>query len=161
MQPETMNHTAKASALRKDNRKVAASMLLVGTCTAVLAAGCQKATDPDPPSGGRTYVLDYNVFAAQVDPILTAHGCDDANCHGGGIRGTFELSPDTDKDIAFDFAQAGLQVVAANPPASPLVLKPLDPSCGGVAHGGGSFFHSLDDPDYLAILAWIEAGEYR
>ena len=28
-------------------------------------------------------------------------------------------------------------------------------------HAGGYVFTELDDPDYLAILAWIEAGEYR
>ena len=28
-------------------------------------------------------------------------------------------------------------------------------------HAGGYVFTELDDPDYLAILAWIEAGEYE
>ncbi len=164
MQLGTMNDHANVFARGKDRREAAASMLLVGTCTALLAvAACEKAspTDPDPPSGGSKYVLDYNVFAAQIDPIMTSLGCDDVNCHGGGIRGTFALSPDNDKDVALDFAQASLQVSPQNPPASALVSKPLDEACGGVGHGGGAFFHSLDDPDYLAMLAWIEAGEYQ
>ena len=165
MQPGSINDHADASARRKDRREAAASALLVGTCTALLAmaGACEKASpnDPDPPSGGERYVLDYNVFATQIDPIMTTLGCDDVNCHGGGIRGTFALSPESDKDVAFDFAQASLQVSPQNPPASALVAKPLDEACGGVGHGGGSFFHSLDDPDYLAMLAWIEAGEYQ
>ena len=165
MQSGIMDDNANASTRRRDRREPAAWMLLVGICAAVLAilGGCQKAstTDPDPPPGGSKYVLDYSVFATQIDPIMTTLGCDDVNCHGGGIRGTFALSPHNDKDVAFDFEQASLQVSPRNPPASALVLKPLDEACGGVGHGGGSFFHSLDDPDYLAMLAWIEAGEYQ
>jgi hypothetical protein len=165
MQAEITNDHANASARRRDRREAAASTLVAGACAAVLAVAgaCEKASpnDPNPPSGGNKYVLDYGVFAAQIDPIMTTLGCDDVNCHGGGIRGTFALSPDNDKDVAFDFAQASMQVYPQNPPASALVLKPLDEACGGVGHGGGSFFHSLDDPDYLAMLAWIEAGEYQ
>jgi hypothetical protein len=165
MQPGVMNHHAYASARCKDWREAAASMLVAGASMFLLAmaGACEKASpnDPFPPSGRNQYVLAYNVFAAQIDPIMTTLGCDDVNCHGGGIRGTFALSPENDKDVAFDFAQASLQVYPQNPPASALVLKPLDEACGGVGHGGGSFFHTLDDPDYLAILAWIEAGEYR
>jgi hypothetical protein len=87
--------------------------------------------------------------------------CDNLTCHGGGIRGTFELSPSGDKDVAFDFAQARLQVNGNDPVSSPLIMKPLAPECGGPGHAGGFVFTELDNPDYLAILAWIEAGEYR
>lgn len=101
------------------------------------------------------------MFAAQIDTILTAKGCDNLNCHGGGIRGTFELSPVTDKNVRLDFDQSSLQVDGTDPAASTLLTKPLDPAAGGTAHGGGSFFASTDDPDYQAILAWIRAGEYQ
>jgi len=117
---------------------------------------------PDPPTGGREYVLDYDVFAADIDTILTAHGCDNLSCHGGGIRGTFELSPAGDKNVGMDFVQAGYQVNADDPAASRLLMKPLDEAAGGTAHtaqnGGWS---STSDSDYRAILAWIEAGVYR
>ena len=143
----------------------AVSALLVGsTAMAVaLASGCESAstTDPDPPTGGQTFVLDYDVFACTVDSLLSAHGCDNATCHGGGIRGTFELSPNGNKNIPFDFEQSRLQVNGVDPVSSPLVMKPLAPECGGPGHAGGYVFTELDDPDYLAILAWIEAGEYR
>jgi hypothetical protein len=144
-----MRHTARAVAAL--------------ACAGAVSAGCERASpaDPAPPSGGQVYVLDYDVFASQIDPILTAHGCDNLNCHGGGIRGTFELSPQGDKNAAFDFAQASLQVYPPDPADSPLVVKPLAEECGGTTHAGGAAFTSLDDPDYLAILTWIEAGEYR
>jgi hypothetical protein len=126
-------------------------------------AGCNHASPnaPDPPAGGRAYVMSYNVFASRIDPILSAQGCDNLNCHGGGIRGTFQLSPPGAKDTAFDFDQASMQVVPADPASSPLVTKPLAEECGGTAHGGGSFFFSLDDSNYVAILTWIQHGEYR
>lgn len=152
-------------AARGIKRHSALSALLVGsTALAVaVASGCERAptTGPPPPSGGQAYVLDYDVFASSVDPLLSAYGCDNATCHGGGIRGTFELSPAEDKDIAFDFAQARLQVNGYDPVSSPLIMKPLAPECGGPGHAGGFVFTELDNPDYLAILAWIEAGEFE
>jgi hypothetical protein len=125
--------------------------------------GCEIASteSPEPPTGGREFVLDYNVFAAEIDTILTVHGCDNLSCHGGGIRGTFELSPAGDKDPGMDFVQAGYQVNAGDPAASRLLMKPLDEAAGGSAHtaqSGG--WTSTSDPDYQAILAWIEAGVY-
>lgn len=139
------------------------SRLCWGTMAlAVCLVGCRTASpDPAAPSGGQDYVLDYAVFATAVDSILTEKGCDNVSCHGGGIRGTFELSPNTDKDIDLDYEQASLQVNASDPEASPLLVKPLAESAGGVAHAGQDFFLSTSDPDYQTILSWIEAGEYR
>ena len=130
----------------------------------VVLGGCDTAstTDPEPPSGGRAYVMDYDVFVTQIDPILTAQGCDNVSCHGGGFRGTFRLSPDGDKDVDLDYFQVGMQVDPADPAASRLLVKPLDEAAGGVAHAAQSAaFGSTGDPNYQAILAWIEAGEYR
>ena len=143
--------------------RAATALTAAGLAGFALAQGCDRpsTTSPEPPGGGKTYVLDFAVFESQVDPVLTAHGCDDLNCHGGGIRGTFELSPFDDKDVSFDFAQSRLQVNGADPAASSLLMKPLAEAVGGAAHGGGEAFASTDDTDYLALLAWIEAGEYR
>jgi hypothetical protein len=47
-------------------------------------------------------------------------------------------------------------VDVAVPANSPLLLKPLDESAGGVMHGGGDKFHALDDPGYLDFRAWID-----
>ncbi|MDH4037234.1 MAG: hypothetical protein OEX18_08095 [Candidatus Krumholzibacteria bacterium] len=159
-----MNTRTTAYAPQWKIRAVAA-ITVAGIAGLALAAGhgCDRpsTTSPEPPGGGTTYVLDFAVFESQVDPVFTARGCDDLSCHGGGIRGTFELSPFDDKDVAFDFAQSRLQVNGADPAASPLLVKPLAEGAGGAAHGGGNAFSSTDDPDYQALLAWIEAGEYR
>jgi hypothetical protein len=145
---------------------VAVAILALAGAGMVTSSGCHgpSAADPPPPSGGRTYVLDFDTFAAEIDPILTANGCDNIACHGGGIRGTFELSPSADKDVAFDFDQAVLQVNGDAPAASPLLMKPLAEEAGGSAHAADpeqSGFMSTSDPDYEAILAWIESGEYQ
>jgi hypothetical protein len=110
------------------------------------------------------YVLDYDVFAASIDSLLTARGCDNLSCHGGGIRGTFQLSPSDDKDVAMDFAQVALQVDGGSPEQSLLLVKPLAEDAGGAAHAATaplSIFDSVGDPDYQTILAWIQAGEFR
>lgn len=140
-------------------RSVAYALALLGC--ALVACDRASPNDPDPPTGGQKYVMSYEVFANTINPILSSHGCNNLNCHGGGIRGTFELSPPSDKDPVFDYEQASLQVYPPEPLESPLVMKPLAAECGGATHGGGSFFFSLDDPDYVAMLTWIENGEYR
>lgn len=126
-------------------------------------AGCDHAstTAPTPPVGGQTYVLDYDTFSTTIDPILSGLGCDNMNCHGGGIRGTFQLSPPNDKDPLYDFKQACMQVTPGDPKNSPIVMKPLAEECGGATHGGGAFFFSFEDPNYVAILQWVESGEFK
>ncbi len=131
-----------------------------------IPAGCDTAdvTAPDPPTGGREYAVDFQVFTDEIDPLLTSLGCDNTACHGGGFRGTFLLSPNTNKDIDLDFAQVRLQIDPENPPASRVLVKPLAEAAGGVVHTADSEhfgFMSTDNPGYQAILTWIEAGEYR
>ena len=147
-------------------RRAAAATLLVGFGSAMATltlGGCKQASDPtlQAPSGGANYVLDFAQFTTQVAPLLTSSGCDNVSCHGGGIRGTFQLSPSTDKNFDLDFAQAGLQVNGANPTSSPLLVKPLAEAAGGDIHTGGAAFASTDEPEYQVILMWVEAGEFE
>ncbi|RKZ10377.1 hypothetical protein DRQ53_11405 [bacterium] len=128
--------------------------------------GCQEAsiTNPVIPGGGQELILDYAQFEAEVVDVFTSRGCDSASCHGGGIRGTFQLSPASDKDPGFDFTQASLQVDARQRESSALLLKPLAVPAGGTAHGGEgptSTFDSESDTDYQKILTWILAGELQ
>jgi hypothetical protein len=145
--------------LRAIPRPHAFACAALGLC--LTACGQASPTDPTPPSGGRTYVLSYDKFAASVEPVLDSLGCDNTNCHGGGIRGTFQLSPPNNKDAHYDFKQACLQVLPSDPKNSPLLMKPLAEECGGAAHGGGSFFFSLDDPNYIALFQWADSGVFK
>lgn len=93
--------------------------------------------------------------------MLSSKGCDNLNCHGGGNGGNFALSPPAAKDAKFDYTQACTQITPADLKSSPLILKPLAEDCGGSTHGGGPFFFSFDDPDYLTLATWVNGGEYR
>jgi hypothetical protein len=93
--------------------------------------------------------------------VLVEQGCDAAgDCHGGGIRGTFELSPASAKDVAFDFEQARRQVNPYAQDASPILTKPLAEPLGGAPHSLEPFANT-DDPGYVAIREWIEAGVFQ
>ncbi len=106
------------------------------------------------------FELDPIAFEANVAPILSSYGCDNLSCHGGGIRGTYELSPPDAKDVAFDFAQSSQQVRGYDFTGSPLLAKPLADD-GGTAPHSYEPFATVEDPAYQTILEWISAGEYR
>jgi hypothetical protein len=135
----------------------------VGWVVALLPAACgsQSTTAPAPPHRAPAYVMSHDEFVAAVAPVLSKHGCDNASCHGGSTTLEFRLSPRDAKDLSFDFAQACRQVYPSNPAESPLLMKPLAEECGGNSHAGGAYFYSFEDPDYVAMLTWIEKGEYR
>jgi hypothetical protein len=121
--------------------------------------GCTSPTAPPAvPSGGQQLVMNFNQFASTVEPVLMAKGCDaTADCHGGGIRGTFQLSPPSAKDVHFDFDQASLQVWVAYRDSSPILRKPLALAAGGVPHSFKPFATTADS-GYLAIRAWVDSG---
>ena len=136
--------------------------LLVAGAAVIAACDTANPTDPTPPGGGQEFVVDKAAFIATVSPILVNKGCDSLACHGGGLRGSFQLSPPDDKDLDYDFEQVGFQLNPVNPEASNLLTKPLDPTAGGAVHTAPANPHgflSTSDPDYQAILAWIQAGE--
>ena len=103
-------------------------------------------------------MLSFDEFERTVEPILIRQGCDaGGDCHGGGLRGSFELSPSGAKNSRFDFDQVALQVSPSAPENSPILTEPLALQAGGTPH---SFkpLGTTDDPDYQAILQWIRAG---
>jgi hypothetical protein len=48
-------------------------------------------------------------------------------------------------------------VNTADPESSRLLLKPLAPDAGGLTHTGGTYWTSKDDPQYVALLDWIQS----
>jgi hypothetical protein len=124
--------------------------------------GCSAPTaPPKPPGGGTQLVLSPAEFDSLVSPVLERHGCDaTGDCHGGGIRGSLELSPPAAKNLRFDFDQVVLQVSTSTPDQSPILTEPLALAAGGTPHGFKAFA-STSDPDYQAILRWIHDGVRR
>jgi hypothetical protein len=82
-------------------------------------------------------------------------------CHTWQTQVRFTLeTPATDAGWTVEQSRKNFDVVTrlintAAPATSRLLLKPLDPSAGGMGHTGGSFWKSRQDPEYLAILNWI------
>ena len=134
---------------------MALALLVVTTGT----PGClQPTAPPKPPGGGTRLVLDFPTFRDSISPILGAHGCDaGGDCHGGGIRGTLELSPESAKDVNYDFDQVSQQVYPTLRDSSEILLRPLAMAAGGHPHPYKAFA-SKDDPEFRTLSAWVHAG---
>src|SRR5215470_4708958 len=125
---------------------------------ATLASCSAPTSPPPPPGGGSSLVLSFDRFQQTVEPVLVRHGCDaTGDCHGGGIRGTLQLSPPGAKDVRFDFDQISQQVWVGNRDQSPVLTAPLALGAGGTPHPFKPFA-STTDSDYVAIRQWIDAG---
>jgi len=137
--------------------RVAAGVTLLAS--ALAGPGCSKAVfAPQPPGGGTTLTLDFDEFQHNVEPVLSARGCDaGGDCHGAGIRGSLELSPESAKNAHFDFDQVKLQVSAVAPASSAILREPLALAQGGTPHGYKAFA-TTSDSGYVAILNWIRHG---
>lgn len=137
----------------------AASLMVASLALPGVLHGCSAPTAPaPPPGGGATLSLSFDAFVQSVEPVLVAQGCDAAgDCHGGGIRGSLELSPPGAKNTRFDFDQVVLQVSASAPDRSPILTEPLDLAAGGTPHPVKAFA-STGDAGYDAIRSWIMAG---
>src|SRR5688500_14667703 len=97
-------------------------------------------------------------FSLDIQPILTARGCNQGACHGKarGQNG-FQLSllafdPDFDFDALTKNAR-GRRVFPAAPERSLLLQKAV----ALVPHGGGVRLE-LGDADYTLLSNWIAAG---
>jgi hypothetical protein len=141
--------------------KSSATCCVIALLEACFAACNRESPTAPTPVQGSTYILSYDTFSTTVEPILSGLGCDNANCHGGGNAGDFHLSTPGSKDTHHDFKEASAQVSPGDLKASPLLMKPLAEECGGATHGGGAFFFSLDDPNYVAMMQWVLGGTYR
>jgi hypothetical protein len=100
--------------------------------------------------------LDFQAYQHDVAPVLVQYGCDAMECHGGGIRGTYQLSAGA-SDPQYDFEQTSLQVNPYDKDQSSILSRPL---AGGLPHAYKPFA-STSDPGYQAIRAWVYAGEFK
>jgi hypothetical protein len=128
---------------------------LLAAC--LVAGGCvSPSAPPAPPSGGQEFVLDEQQFRDAVEPVLVQYGCNAMDCHGGGVRGTYQLSADG-ANAHFDFEQTSQQVNPYDEDASPILLRPL---AGGLPHAYKPFADTTD-AGFQMIRTWIRAGAFR
>lgn len=139
----------------------------------VAAATANSASEPAPPtSQAREFstTADIEAYRNSVEKVfLTDRGgtmpgyaaC--VMCHTWQTSVRFSLeTPATDAGWTMDQSRKNFEVVTklvntAAPATSRLLLKPLDPSAGGMGHTGGTFWKSRSDPEYLDVLKWIES----
>jgi hypothetical protein len=126
---------------------------------AVVCAGVAWATEPILPEPATN--ASVRKFELDIQPILTARGCNSGPCHGKarGQNG-FALSLlgfDANMDYEAIVKNArGRRLSLASPAESLLLTK----ATGKQPHGGGVRF-SEQDEDYRLLLEWIERGVAR
>ena len=77
------------------------------------------------------------------------------------VRLTLE-TPATDAGWTNEQSRKNFDVVTrlvntANPESSRLLRKPLAADAGGLGHTGGTYWSSRTDPEYVAVLKWIQS----
>ena len=134
------------------------------SCFALAIAISLYASNPKNSSGADTVTPASNAslkFELDIQPILTARGCNSGPCHGKsrGQNG-FALSLlafDADFDYAAIVEEArGRRLFPAAPNRSLLLQK----ATGQLPHGGGIRI-SPGDEDFQKLVEWIEGGSPR
>ncbi|HUJ59182.1 MAG TPA: hypothetical protein VLX92_11840 [Kofleriaceae bacterium] len=148
----------------------AGGLWLALACSAAACAGPQNAPEPDP-----AQALDESVFRCNVEPILVKQ-CSYNACHGiaggetalrvyspGKLRATQAMTIDdliaplTDAEQHANFESAsGFNFGITDVQDNWLLRKPLPSAEGGYEHHGGAIWMGgTNDPQYVAIRAWL------
>lgn len=128
--------------------------LQVLACVVILLPGYETAFANEPNDSIPKFELD-------IQPILTARGCNSGPCHGksrgqnGFALSLFGFDSDMDFDSLVKNAR-GRRISLANPHESLLLKK----ATGEEPHGGGIRLQPEDD-DYKTLSRWIETGLHR
>jgi hypothetical protein len=112
--------------------------------------------------------LDYDVFKARVQPILTSARKGNARCiachaRGGGNSFLEPLPPGavayTDEQSRRNFDRIQRLVVPRAPEKSLLLMNPLAEGAGGSHwHGGGKHWTTQNDPEFQVLSAWVRGA---
>lgn len=134
---------------------------------ALMAQQPPPASAPPPPDG-----LDYEVYRTRIQPMFLVKRtglvrC--VQCHARGSGGSgFGLQPLAgaadwnDEQSRKNFDAVRRWVVAGDPDASRLLMHPLARDAGGDPfHGGGKHWASKQDPEWVALAAWVKAAPAR
>jgi hypothetical protein len=151
----------------------ASAVALVSGLSIFAATGLAADREDVAPTRAELERRNFEVYRRNVEPIFTRpRGYPDSGesaacvmCHVWQTSLRFQLQPmtETPDGWAWTPAQSTLnyqmvtQLVNASDPArSKLLSKPLAEDAGGEGHTGGDFWASTSDPEYQAILDWIE-----
>lgn len=138
---------------------VIAMRFLTGCCC--LAASLACAAEPDRTAQSSPAQVHPLKFELDIQPILTARGCNSGPCHGkargqnGFALSLLAFDPDFDYQSMVIDAR-GRRMFPAAPEKSLFLQKAL----GAMPHGGGVRIE-IGDEDYLKIVQWIRDGMPR
>ena len=148
------------------------STALIGAAVVFAATTTTTTGANSPPPQARDFptAADIESYRSKVESVFTTDrggttpgyaAC--VMCHTWQTKVRFTLeTPATDAGWTVEQSRRNFEVVTqlvntAAPATSRLLLKPLDPAAGGMGHTGGTFWKSRTDPEYLAVLKWIES----
>jgi hypothetical protein len=97
----------------------------------------------------------YGQFTSDVMPVLAS--CAAGSCHGAPQADFYITCGDSDRQLAYNFAQA--RAFVDDPPGNSQILQvPLSVGGTGSIHTGGAHYESNTDDDYVAIEEWAAAA---
>ena len=138
-----------------------------------LAEPLQASTEPA--TDGAALQAPFDYYRANIEPLfLRPRGYPGSTrgnpacvmCHVWQTSVRFSLeepteTPDggawTEEQSRRNYEVVTQMVNASDPESSRFLLKPLAQGAGGLAHTGGTFWDSTEDPEYQVILDWIRA----
>ena len=112
--------------------------------------------------------LDFNVFKATVQPLLTEKRPGHARCitcHSTGTAFRLIRLPKgreayTEEESRKNFEAASRMVLPGVPLKSRLLVMPLAHEAGGTEfHPGGKHWDSQNDPEWKALAGWVSAAK--
>ena len=136
------------------------TMRILAACCC-LAAGLAYAAEPDRATQAPSAQAHPLKFELDIQPILTARGCNSGPCHGkargqnGFALSLLAFDPDFDYQSMVIDAR-GRRMFPASPEKSLFLQKAV----GAMPHGGGVRIE-IGDEDYRKIVEWIRAGMPR
>jgi hypothetical protein len=98
---------------------------------------------------------DFAVFQTTAGPVISKM-CAAGNCHGTMTNALYLTRGLTPQEIRWNYF-AAVDYLAATPPESEILRRPLATSQGGSYHEGGPLFSSVNDPNYQALEQWATA----
>ncbi|GAA3937616.1 hypothetical protein [Litoribacillus peritrichatus] len=142
------------------------SLPLFGLSLTIIGCGGESVSNTETAVNQQLIFSDYQ---ATVNPIfdldIDGRTCSSSGCHnigngsGGGLKLYSNATPDS-FEMDFNYRVAQSLSNLTTPSQSKLLLEPLAGTFSITgSHAGGDIFDSVNDVNYLAILAWISNPE--
>jgi hypothetical protein len=120
-----------------------------GGCSTLLGTDALFEPNADPSTP------DFAEFQSEVNGLL-GERCAAGNCHGSPSNSLHLTCGSTPQELRWNYFAAA-DYVSVDAGSSEILKRTLSPNAGGTYHEGGSFWATVDDPGYQAILNWARS----